>query len=92
VRKSLRWWFDAQFPKLSPQDWLAFARRTCREHSGALVPDDDLKLARTLQGANLGDPATLWNEFDALRVPLMVIAAVQHSSKQRQSFDEALLP
>jgi hypothetical protein len=36
VRKSLRWWFDAQFPKLSPQDWLAFARRTCREHSGGL--------------------------------------------------------
>jgi pimeloyl-ACP methyl ester carboxylesterase len=36
------------------------------------VPDYDLKVARTLQGANL--PRTLWNQFDALaRVPLMVI-------------------
>jgi pimeloyl-ACP methyl ester carboxylesterase len=68
----LRWLFDAQFPKLAPQEWIAFAHRTWREHGGGLVPDYDLKVARTLQGANL--PRTLWNQFDALaRVPLMVI-------------------
>jgi hypothetical protein len=39
-----------------------------------LVPDYDLKVARTLQGANLQHPLTLWTHFDALtRVPLMVI-------------------
>jgi hypothetical protein len=48
----LRWWFGAQFPKLAPQDWIAFAQRTWREHGGGLVPDYDLKLARTLQGAS----------------------------------------
>ena len=72
--KILRWWFDAQFPKLAPQDWLAFAQRTWREHRGGLVPDYDLKLARTLKKANLERLPTLWNQFDALaRVPLMVI-------------------
>jgi pimeloyl-ACP methyl ester carboxylesterase len=70
----LRWWFHAQFPKLAPQDWLAFAQRTWREHGGRLVPDYDLKLARTLQGADLQHPPTLWDHFDALaRVPLMII-------------------
>jgi pimeloyl-ACP methyl ester carboxylesterase len=41
----LRWWFDAQFPKLAPQDWLVFAQRTWREHDGRPAPDYDLKLA-----------------------------------------------
>jgi pimeloyl-ACP methyl ester carboxylesterase len=71
----LRWLFAAQFPKLAPQDWIALAKRTWRKHAGALVPDYDVGLARTLQRTNLENPAaTLWNEFDALaRVPLMII-------------------
>jgi len=37
-------------------------------------PTTDLKLARTLQGADLQHPPTLWDFFDALaRVPLMII-------------------
>ena len=70
----LRWWFEAQFPKLAPQDWLAFAQRTWRKHAGRLVTDYDLKLAQTLQGADPQHLPTLWNHFDELaRVPLMVI-------------------
>jgi pimeloyl-ACP methyl ester carboxylesterase len=70
----LRWWFDAQFTKLTPQDWIAFAQRTWREHGGRLVPDYDPKLARKLQGVDLQHPPMLWNHFDALgRVPLMII-------------------
>jgi pimeloyl-ACP methyl ester carboxylesterase len=71
----LRWWFHAQFPKLTPQDWLAFAQRTWRERDGRLAPDYDLKLARTLHGASLESlPPPLWNQFDALgHLPLMVI-------------------
>jgi len=34
----LRWWLEAQFPKLTPQDWIAFAQPTWREHGGRLVP------------------------------------------------------
>jgi pimeloyl-ACP methyl ester carboxylesterase len=33
----LRWWFHAQYPKLAPQDWVAFAQRTWREGHGTLV-------------------------------------------------------
>ena len=70
----LRWWFDAQFPKLAAQDWMAFAQGTWRQHRGRLVPDYDPKLARTLQGADLQHLPTLWSHFGALaRVPLMVI-------------------
>jgi pimeloyl-ACP methyl ester carboxylesterase len=72
--ETLRWWFHAQFPKLAPQDWIAFAQRTWREHGGRLVPDHDPKLVRTLQGADLQHLPTLWDHFDALaRVPLMII-------------------
>jgi pimeloyl-ACP methyl ester carboxylesterase len=70
----LRWWFDAQFPKLTRQEWIAFAQRTWRQHGGRLLPDYDPKLTRTLQGADLQHLPTLWNQFDALAgVPLMVI-------------------
>jgi pimeloyl-ACP methyl ester carboxylesterase len=71
----LRWVFAAHFPKLTSQDWIALAEGTWREHAGALVPDYDVRLARTLQRANLENSApTLWNEFDALAgIPLMII-------------------
>jgi len=70
----LRWLLNAQFPKLAPHDWIAFAQRTWREHGGRLAPDYDPRLARTLEGDDLGPPAPLWNQFDALAcVPLMVI-------------------
>jgi pimeloyl-ACP methyl ester carboxylesterase len=70
----LRWLFEAQFTKLAPQDWIAFAQRTWREHRGALMPNHDLKLARALRGVSLERLPTLWGQFDALaRIPLMVI-------------------
>jgi hypothetical protein len=55
----LRWWLETQFPKLTPQDWIAFAQRTWREHRGRLVPDYDPKLARMLQGADLQHPRSV---------------------------------
>ena len=67
----LRWWFHAQYPKLAPQDWIAFAQRTWREHRGALMPNHDLKLARALRGLSLERLPTLWDQFDALaHIPL----------------------
>jgi len=71
----LRRLFDAQFPKLGPDDWLASARRTFRQDNGGLVPTYDVKLAKTLEGVDFEKPfPPLWAQFDALaHAPLMVI-------------------
>ena len=71
----LRRLFDAQFPKLTREDWLAAARRSFKEDNGRLVPTYDVKLAKTLEGVNFDRPLpALWKEFDALaRVPVLVI-------------------
>jgi pimeloyl-ACP methyl ester carboxylesterase len=71
----LRRLFDAQFPKLGPDDWLASAHRAFRQENGALVPTYDVNLAKTLEGVDFEKPfPPLWKEFDALsHRPLMVI-------------------
>src|ERR1700688_2640023 len=71
----LRRLFDAQFPKLGPDDWLASARLTFKQVNGALVPAYDVNLAKTLEGVEFDRPLPpLWKEFDALtHVPVLVI-------------------
>lgn len=71
----LRRLFDAQFPKLTDEDWMAASLRTFKEQNGRLVPTYDVRLANTLEGINFERPLPpLWKEFDALaRVPLMVV-------------------
>jgi pimeloyl-ACP methyl ester carboxylesterase len=71
----LRQLFASQFPKLSDEDWLAFARRTFRQTNGGIIPDYDVKLGQTLAGIELGQPLPpLWKQFDSLaRVPMMLI-------------------
>jgi pimeloyl-ACP methyl ester carboxylesterase len=71
----LRRLFGSQFPKLSDDEWVGFARRTFKEAGGRIVSDYDVKLATTLKGVNPDRPLPpLWKEFDALaRVPVMVI-------------------
>ena len=44
----LRRLFAAQFPKLSDDDWVAFARRTFKDAGGRIVPDYDVRLGKTL--------------------------------------------
>ena len=71
----LRRLFDAQFPKLGPDDWIASARRAFRQENGALVPTYDVKLATTLERVDFEKPfPPLWQQFDALKDrPMMVI-------------------
>jgi pimeloyl-ACP methyl ester carboxylesterase len=71
----LRRLFDAQFPRLTHEDWLASARRAFKEERGAFVPTYDVKLAKTMEGVDFEKPfPPLWAQFDALPdVPVMVI-------------------
>jgi pimeloyl-ACP methyl ester carboxylesterase len=71
----LRRLFASQFPRLSDDDWIAYSRRAFKEEGGRLRPTYDVRLARTLEGIDLGRPfPSLWVEFDALAgVPVMVI-------------------
>jgi pimeloyl-ACP methyl ester carboxylesterase len=71
----LRRLFDAQFPKLTAEQWLAAAQRTWKLDDGELLPTYDVRLARTLAEFDIERPLpSMWNEFDALvRVPILVI-------------------
>jgi pimeloyl-ACP methyl ester carboxylesterase len=71
----LRRLFAAQFPMLTEEDWLAFARRSFEEEGGRLVPTYDAKIATLIERIDLGRPLPpLWAEFDALSaLPVMVI-------------------
>jgi pimeloyl-ACP methyl ester carboxylesterase len=87
----LRWLFEAQFTKLAPQDWVAFAQRTWREGHSTLVPSHDPKLARALRGYSLERLPTLWDQFDALaRIPLMVIRGANSDMLARPTLNEML--
>jgi len=71
----LRRLFDAQFPKLTAEQWLSAARRTWKLDDGELKPTYDVRLARTLTEIDIERPLpSMWNEFDALAcVPVLVI-------------------
>jgi pimeloyl-ACP methyl ester carboxylesterase len=66
---------DAQFTAMTPEQWLAQARRTWTQTDKGLVLDYDPKIATTLEGVDAERPAPpLWGAFDSLaRVPLMVV-------------------
>ena len=72
----LRRLFDAQFPKLTHEDWLASARRAFKDgKGGVLEPTYDVKLAKTMEGVDFEKPfPPLWTQFDAIpAVPVMVV-------------------
>lgn len=71
----LRHLFHAQFPNVTPEQWLAAAHRNWQMRDGALVVTYDARLSRTLTAIDIERPLPpLWNEFDALkRLPMLVI-------------------
>ena len=63
----LRRLFDAQFPRLTGEQWLAAAQRTWKMDSRELVPTYDVQLARMLAEFDIERPLpVMWTEFDAL--------------------------
>jgi len=72
---ALRTRFSDQFPRLSEDEWLAYARRTFTTADGRLVLNYDPALAAGLESLSpeMSLPS-LWEQFDALaRKPLMVV-------------------
>jgi pimeloyl-ACP methyl ester carboxylesterase len=71
----LRRLFAGQFPKLTDDDWVAFARRTFKDEGGRIDADYDAGLAVNLKGIKAEAPLpALWNAFEALAgVPVLVI-------------------
>jgi len=71
----LRRLFDAQFPKLTADQWLVAAHHTWKTEGGKLMLTYDERLARTLAEFDVErPPPPMWNEFDALaRIPILVI-------------------
>jgi pimeloyl-ACP methyl ester carboxylesterase len=71
----LRRLFASQFPQLTDDGWVAFARRTFKDAGASIVPDYDSRLASTLKSINIDRPLPpLWDAFDALaHIPVMVI-------------------
>jgi pimeloyl-ACP methyl ester carboxylesterase len=66
---------DGQFPKLSPADWIAAAKRTWREKDGRLVLTYDTALAHNFAAIAVDKPLpAMWTQFEALaKMPLMVV-------------------
>jgi pimeloyl-ACP methyl ester carboxylesterase len=66
---------DAQFPAMTPGQWLAQARRTWTQTDKGLVLDYDSAISKTLEAVDAERPTPpIWGAFDSLaRVPLMVV-------------------
>ena len=59
--EQLRLTNGAALPHYREEDWLAMARRTCREQDGTIVPDYDPDIAKAFGSAALGtDPHRSW--------------------------------
>jgi len=85
----LRRLFSPQFPALSPDDWMAQARRIFREQNGRIVPDYDPKLARVLRDVDIERaPPPLWQQFDSLaRMPMLVIRGANSDLLSAATFE-----
>ena len=71
----LRRMFSNQFPTLTTADWIAWAKRSWRDHNGKLVGTSDPQIAKGLESFDPAIPIpAMWPQFDALAsVPVMVI-------------------
>lgn len=64
----------AAFPGYEREDWLAMARRNCREQDGAIAFDYDVAIADVFKSAGAQPKIDLWPLFLALaQKPLLVV-------------------
>jgi pimeloyl-ACP methyl ester carboxylesterase len=71
----LRRMFSGQFPALTADDWIGWARRSWREEGGRFAPTSDPQIAKGLENFAPEVPIPpMWLQFDALAsVPVMVV-------------------
>lgn len=85
----LRRLFGSQFPALTPEDWMGYARRTFRNQGGQIIPDYDPKLARILRDIDIERALPpLWKEFDSLaNMPMLVIRGANSDVLSAATFE-----
>ncbi len=67
------------FPHYAPEDWVAMARRNCREQDGKILFDYDMAIAEPFRAADPTPKVDMWPLFDTLaRKPLLVVRG-EHS-------------
>lgn len=65
---------EAAFPNYVSEDWLAMARRNCREHDGEIRFDYDMAIADALKASGASPKVDLWPLFAALaQKPLLIV-------------------
>jgi pimeloyl-ACP methyl ester carboxylesterase len=85
------------FPNYGHEDWLATARRNCREHDGGIVFDYDMAIADVFEAAGPRPKIDMWPLFLALaQKPLLVVRgqlsellSVETLEKMREAAPEA---
>jgi pimeloyl-ACP methyl ester carboxylesterase len=82
---------EAAFPDLTDAEWLAFARRTCREADGAIRVDMDPRIGDAVRAAPAGAAPDLWPVYAALGpVPVLAIRGELSDVLSAATFDRML--
>jgi len=81
---------DQQFPLFGEAEWEMMARRTWTQRDGALVPDYDPRLLKTLEELDLEAPLpVLWPYFAALNgVPVLAIRGANSDLLAEKTLEE----
>lgn len=76
------------FPKYGAAEWLATARRNCREENGAILFDYDMAIADAFASAGAQPKIDLWPLFAALALkPLLVVRGELSDLLNPETFD-----
>ena len=76
------------FPGYTHDDWLAMARRNCRDRNGEIIFDYDMAIAEPFRTAGPVPKVDLWPLFQALaRKPLLVVRGEISQLLTRDTFE-----
>lgn len=77
------------FPNYGPADWLATARRHCRERDGEIVLDYDMAIADAFKTAGPTPRIDMWPLFAALaQKPLLIVRGAKSELLSAEAFEK----